>query len=215
MLVAQRGTSSRHRVAALTAFCLGKAVTYSILVSTIVLFVGRTESWIESAGASSDAMATLHKALTLLCAAVLVAGALASFGLKVHSAKRLSSFVGSLARPVYAATRRLPGMSGSFGAGACTGLLPCGLSWSAFALLSASDFASASTGAFAFGLATAPALVLVGLAGRRLESSGRAARWILGLLLLASAGVTLARADWGGSREVLPECCSEHAQGAN
>ena len=215
LLVAKRGVTTSGRVAALTSYCLGKAATYSILVASIVLLVGGTGNWLESAGASNGAMSILHKGLTATCAAVLVVGAFASFGVRLRSARRLSSVFASLVRPIYSATRRLPGMSGAFGAGACTGLLPCGLSWSAFALLSGSDFASASIGALAFGLATAPALLLVGLVGRRLESSGRAARWVLGTLLLASAGVTLARADWGGTREALPDCCSDPVHAAD
>jgi sulfite exporter TauE/SafE len=76
--------------------------------------------------------------------------------------------------------------------GLALGLLPCGFSWTAF--LGAAGTGSALEGfllALAFGLGTAPALLLVGVAGTAIGARARSVFTRLGGVLVALLGVVL------------------------
>jgi hypothetical protein len=110
-------------------------------------------------------------------------------------------------RAVHAELVRLPGFTGAFGAGAVNGLVPCGLSWAAIALAATASPAAALLGPFLFGLATAPALAVVGAGAWLLRRAHlrRAAPILIGLALVASGLLTGLRGAHG--LRAAPSCC--------
>ncbi|MFT5052392.1 MAG: sulfite exporter TauE/SafE [Chlamydiales bacterium] len=110
----------------------------------------------------------------------------------------------------------LPGGVGAMATGLATGLLPCGLSWSAFALAAGQTPAAAFAGLLIFGLATAPALVLTAWGWRGLDQRHRAsAVRLAGPLLLLFGLFTLARAGAGPDAvQILPDCCRDAGESA-
>ncbi len=117
---------------------------------------------------------------------------------------------------VGASVRSLGGPMGAFGTGVLTGLLPCGLSWSAFALATQVDRPTAAAGLFLFGLGTGPALLLLGLGWVTLQLRGRtlAIRLAGGVVILFGV-LTILRGDSRPDRVELAgdgetsECCDE------
>jgi hypothetical protein len=115
------------------------------------------------------------------------------------------------ARTAHRELVRLPGFAGAFGAGAVNGLVPCGLSWAAIALAATAPPAAALLGPFLFGLATAPALAVVGAGAWLLRRAPlrRAAPVLIGLALVAGGLATALRGAPGGHGG--PRCCDAAA----
>lgn len=190
-------------------YVVGKALTYALLG---VLAAGAGSFAVR---AGSDLTGTrLESARAVL--AWIVGLSLCGSGLAALGVIR---WHGSIARALpsgparlFASIRRLPGLSASFGIGVVTGLLPCGLSWSALLLAAQTRPSVALVGLFCFGLATGPALIGVAGGWRLAPASWRArARFVLGPLLLAFGLLTIARAHTRALpsplRSIAPECC--------
>lgn len=167
----------RVRAGALLPYHLGRITTYAALGALSGL----------SAGQLSRAP-WLHELSSVLL--TLAAGALLFqiFGRGLEAG-------GSWSRMLAGAARRLGG--GGFGLGLVLGLLPCGLIYGA--LLAASSSASPSMGAaamVAFGLGTAPALVLVGIAGQAAGHRWRLATQSARPVLVGAAAMLLLGLVW-------------------
>ena len=125
----------------------------------------------------------------------------------MHSPRGLTPLGGFLGR-ARAGAQALGGASGAFAAGTVPGLLPCGLSWSAFALAAGRDPLIAFSGLLVFGLATAPALMLSAWGWSGLSANRRAlAARLAGPLLVLFGLFTIARGLPAESADVLPDCC--------
>ena len=200
-------------------YALGKALTYAalgLLAARAAHAAHVTEGGPALAGPAAAEGAP--RDLAVAAGAFLVLAGLAQLGLRLPRPEL--AFTRALARalaPLLAAARSLGGWAAALGTGALTGLLPCGLSWSALALATQVGPGTAAAGLFAFGLATAPALAAVGwggllVAGRR---RGRGLRVAAGLVLLAFGLLVALRgllpAAPAALRSALPGCCAESA----
>jgi hypothetical protein len=192
------------------AHALGKALSYAVLGAAASAAVGG----IALAGGEVGiprALEVARPALALAAGAAMVAFALSALGVPWLPAALAGRISPRWSAFTARAARSLDGYARSFGLGLANGLLPCGLSWSAFALASASDLATAGAGCFVFGAATYPALAAVALAGRAIPLGARTvAVRVAAVLVLALGVATLVRAPlaWlGGSAEAA--CCSE------
>jgi sulfite exporter TauE/SafE len=190
-------------------YVLGKAFTYALLG---VLAAGAGGVAVRAgADLTGTRLESARAVLAWIVGLSLCGSGLAALG--------LIRWPGSLAHklpagPVrlFSSVRRLPGISAAFGIGVLTGLLPCGLSWSALLLAAQSRPSTALLGLFAFGLATAPGLV--GMAGgwRLAPAALRTrARFVLGPLLVLLGVFTIARANRsvlpGPLTSIAPDCC--------
>ncbi len=180
-------------------YVLGKALTYALL-GVAAAVVG---------GAALQVVERRYVAWTVgvfLCGSGLAALGLLR-GPRVGRVPRWT-------RAAFAGVRRLHGPPAAFGIGVLTGLLPCGLSWSALVLAAQSRPATALLGLFAFGIATGPGLVGVAAGWRWAPVSWRArARFVLGPALLAFGVLTIARAEGHALprplHALVPECCAQ------
>ena len=200
------------------AYLTGKALTYAVLgllLSTGGRFVagaaahGPVE---ETVGlAPHGALAGLREASAWLAGLTMVWFGLRMLGISLPGSGRTERTQGRVERRLAAlvrGARSLPGGTGALATGLATGFLPCGLSWSAFALAAGNEPLVAFAGLLAFGLATAPALLLSAWGWRGLSAVHRAtAVRLAGPLLLAFGVFTIARGFPVASAEVLPECC--------
>lgn len=217
-------------------FVLGKAVTYGVLGILAATF-GELVAHAGDAATSTRAHAAVSGSLRGALA-VLAGGAMMYLGLtqlvrfswrgKLRAPAprsggppgraprgRFGSLVATVGRTLRAMAR-LPGYAGALATGLVTGLLPCGLSWSAFALAATLDPVTAGIGTFLFGMTTAPSLLVVGLGWRGLTLRRRAwARWLAGPVLIGFGALTALRgfpdAANGPPASVLPDCCAEPA----
>jgi hypothetical protein len=204
---AQPAAGRGHRIA---AYITGKATTYAILGAlgaNAVTFATRT----------THALGWHGLRATLAWAA---GGVLVLTGL-VLIVRRLRGTVG-LPRPfhrvedgarwLYRTLRELPGTSSALGTGLLTGLLPCGLSWSAILLASRFPAPAAAGAMIVFGLATGPALALtaVGWSSLPVRAREHAARFagalcvLLGVLTIARGGLP---EELAMLEHTLPDCC--------
>jgi len=203
------------------AYVFGKALTYVVLGLVLAL---ATELILRE-GAGLVGGGEVHQGHVLTrwrSIAAWVAGGLmillglTASGLRLPARVRrrpLLTRISGAAQKSFRNIASLPGLSGALGVGVVTGFLPCGLSWGALALAAASTPPVAALGMLIFGLATGPALALVGLGwsgipGRWRAIAGRAA----GPLLILFGVLTIAR---GGLPEsvsavegALPACCA-------
>jgi len=190
------------------AYIMGKAVTYALLGVAAALATHAA-----SHGTSSDGEFLLiaRRGFAWLAGTTMVFFGIRAAGIRLA----LPAFTtGALAwagvQRVFQGMRRLPGYAGPLGVGLMTGLLPCGLSWSALALGAGSRPAEAALGLLVFGLATAPALLAVGLGWRGLSVRARhVALRIAGPVLVVFGVLTVLRGGdpFGAGAEVLPACC--------
>jgi sulfite exporter TauE/SafE len=136
--------------------------------------------------------AGLQQVVAVLAGALMIAMGLGASGLLPWARRAEGRLSGKL---VGGARWLLAGRGAvrTYAFGLVLGLLPCGLSWTAFVGAAATgDPASGALFALAFGLGTAPALLLVGSATAmpsvrvrgRLHRAGGAAVALLGLLFL-------------------------------
>lgn len=194
------------------AYALGKALTYATLGLAAATLVG-------SAARGGFALDAARRGMAWLAGLVMLGFGLAALGLRLPAPARLPAFAvraAAWARVTFGGVTRLPGYAGALGAGLLSGLLPCGLSWSAFALGAASEPGTAALGLFLFGLGTSPALLAVAFGGRLLATHRRAlALRLAGPLLVAFGVLTVLRGGLpvplAAGERVLPECCAEGA----
>ena len=79
-------------------------------------------------------------------------------GLRVRT--QLGQLLLSPFSKLYALVRSIEGTGAAFGTGLLVGLLPCGMSWSAFALATQTSVPTAMVGLLLFGLSAGPLLSL-------------------------------------------------------
>lgn len=155
-------------------YVFGKALTYAtlgLMLSTLARL---------SALAGADALAlrsvtieSLGQVLAWVAGLVMIFMGLAK--LRSASASKPERWArtralwrrfGASLQPLFSAARQIKGDLGALSTGLVTGLLPCGLSWGALVLALAVEPMAAFVGMLLFGLATAPALLAVGLGWR-------------------------------------------------
>jgi hypothetical protein len=202
------------------AYVVGKALTYAVL-GLVVARAGdlAVHGGAELGNGAADArLSGLRAGLATVVGLGLVAAGLAHLGLgrRLWPARWRAAWarLGGAAGRLFAGVRELPGAAGALGTGVLTGLLPCGLSWSALALALTARPVTGAAGLFLFGLATAPALLLVGFGARGLPVRARAlAARAVGPLLILLGLFTAARGGLPSSLSAagaaLPECCQE------
>jgi hypothetical protein len=175
------GIPARRALLPQVAYHAGRITTYG----TVGAAMGLAGSFVNLAGR----MAGLQDAVAVLAGALMVAMGLGA----AASARWVRDAEGRLAGRVLGAVRRLAGHEAPMRAyplGLVLGLLPCGLSYAAFA-------AAAGTGspvrglvlALAFGAGTLPALVVAGAAVAALPGSARGALHRAGGALVAVLGL--------------------------
>jgi len=222
------GTSAPGRPGAWTrqlCFVSGKAATYLTLGAGAIL-VARALHLAAHEGELARAALVAQSALAWLAGTVMVLLGLVRLGLVRPGTlqrpwTRLGR-AGGLFTRLFRGARAIGGGAGAFAAGLVTGLLPCGLSWSAIALATQVDPATAILGLGLFDAATAPALTAVGLGGARLALLRRPSFAALSGLLLVALGsativrggmapVDLLRGESGGPTVPRPDCCGDEA----
>ncbi|MCA8978451.1 MAG: sulfite exporter TauE/SafE family protein [Planctomycetes bacterium] len=206
------------------AYVLGKALTYCVLGLALAL----AADWALRGGAQLASGEEVHQAhvlerwrgiLAWVAGGLMVVLGLASLGLRLPrrlAARPLVAGAHGFARRLFRGIADLPGLGGAFGVGVVTGFLPCGLSWGALALAAASPPRDALLGMLIFGLATGPALAVVGLGWSGIPAGWRAlAARAAGPLLIAFGILTIVRGGLpdsiSGVQAALPACCSSEA----
>jgi uncharacterized protein len=155
----------RRALAGQLAYHAGRVTTYALLGAVM----GLTGSFVNVAGR----LAGLQQAVAVLAGLLMIALGLGAAGLSA-GLKRLEARASAR---VVALVRGLldgGGVGRLYPTGLALGLLPCGLSWTAF--LGAAGTGSAAEGlllALAFGLGTVPVLLAVGAAGAAAGGRGR------------------------------------------
>lgn len=192
-----------------SAFLVGKATTYALLGVALSLGVTRT--------VPHEALGGVRGSLAWIAGGALVLGGLISLGVLRPFARVSPRWVGHASHWIGGARRavdRWPGASAPLGAGLLTGLLPCGLSWSAFLLAAASSPGTAALGLMLFGLATGPALLGTILVTQRIATPlRRHARVMAGVMLILLGSYTAWRGGIPGLSDEVggsgPPCCAE------
>lgn len=202
----------RAALARQLAFVAGKAATYALLGAAASL---AARAVVAGGGASPAALAGWRAACAWATGGLLVVLGLASMGVRLPLRLRVPLGAARAAGRLWRTLASTPGVSGPFAGGLVVGLLPCGLSWSAFALASTASPPAAALGLFLFGIATAPALLVVGLGGAGLPPRmRRAAIRGIGPLLVLLGAVTALRGGVPGTAVSGPPCCSPEAPSA-
>jgi len=189
--VARKGISALHRA---FAFVLGKTFSYVVLGTSLIVVM-------RAAGLSHPGRgAGVSTSVFALCVGSFCFAAGLRMILGRPSRTRIGSWVLTPFARLHALVAGLEGTAAAFGTGILVGWLPCGLSWSAFALATQVPTTTAMAGLFVFGLATGPLLSL-GVWG--LVTRGRLSRVALqrlaGVLILLMG----ARAAYRGGNELL------------
>ncbi len=206
------GSVVAHR----TAYIVGKALTYGIL--GLAAHAG-VAAFAHGSGGSVN-LRGAHALATWVCGAMLVLLGLRELGVRFPARATHSSTwrrLGTRGRRAFdtswRAVRSLPGPTSSLGVGLLNGLLPCGLSASAILLAATVPRELAFAGPFLFGIATAPALLLVATLGRMLRggASPFARRW-LGPTLIVLGVWTVARGTLSGAASLAPPCCAASSE---
>ena len=179
-LAAPPGTPAARALAPQLAYHLGRVTTYGIVGGAM----GLTGSFVNVAGR----LAGLQDAVAVAAGALMVLLGLGAAG----AAGWVKALEGRLARRVLGGVRWIAagGPGRSYPLGLAMGLLPCGLSYSAF--VGAAATGGAVPGllfALAFGAGTLPAMLLAGWLAARLGARARGALYRLGGATVAVLGV--------------------------
>lgn len=189
------------------SYVIGKALTYALLGA-----LAASAGGLATAGEGFESGRVV---LGWLVGVSLCLSGLATVGLRLpHLTRARAVAPFRAARAALDSVRRARGITASFGIGVVTGLLPCGLSWSALLLALQSHPGTAVAGLFVFGLATGPALFGVAGGWQMLPAAWRVrARYALGPVLVLIGLTTIARVHRDALpaplRIVVPACCSE------
>lgn len=207
------GSGSRRRggrgLSALASYAVGKAATYALVglaVSTGVHAASDAMPLGESLPALQGAANWLAGATLVLFGIAQITGGVG--GIATGALTRRLGTLTAPARRALEAVRALPGLSGTFGLGLVNGLVPCGLSWSAFVLAAASSPPVALVGSFLFGLATAPALLAFAFGSHFVPGAmRRRGAVVLGTLLIAFGASLFLRTAGRAAEGAPPDCC--------
>ncbi|MFT7539149.1 MAG: sulfite exporter TauE/SafE [Gammaproteobacteria bacterium] len=203
------GTTRRRLLLDQAVFAFGKALTYVVL--------GLALRTILHDSVHASGIALLQRGLSVFAGAVLVLGGFKLMGLipSLGTNRLTRTLIATFSR-AQSAARALGGTAGAFGAGLLTGFLPCGLSWSAFALATQVRPGVAIIGLFLFGLGTSPALALTALGARRVLGWSPKHRIIgarvAGALLILFGLMTAMRGGWTVEEALAGElapCCAQ------
>lgn len=204
----------RARLARAASYLAGKSLSYALvgaLLATVFSLAARGAA--EVGGVESQvALDRLRTGLAWLTGLVLIVAGVRLFARA--NAERPPGWLLALQRCL-APFRRLPANAGAFGLGVSSGFLPCGLSWSAFALALPRPAPEAFLGLLVFGLATGPALVgaIIGAGwvhrrlGARVRFVAAPTLVLVGLLTIVRGGLPASLAPV--EQVALPDCCSE------
>lgn len=220
----RRGAQLRAQL----AYVLGKALTYAVLGLGVAL-LGRAalQGGARLAGDGGADLAALRQGLAWVAGLLMIGLGVVALRGRAAPAPRLERWgalgrglraAGHELRRAFQAARALPGDLGALATGLATGLLPCGWSWGALALAATVSPLEALAGLFLFGLATGPALVLVGLgwSGLSARFRGVAARAAGPLLIVFGLFTALRGAELVGATQaqeaLLPDCCAAGAE---
>jgi sulfite exporter TauE/SafE len=168
---------ARRSLSGQLAYHAGRVTTYAAVGAAM----GVTGSFVNVAGR----LAGLQQAVAIAAGALMILVGLGAAGVTAA----LERFQARASAKVLALVRRALSGGGPgrlYPTGLALGLLPCGLSWTVF--LGAAGTGSVPEGllvALAFGLGTAPALLLVGAAGTAVGARGRG-------VLVRAGGVVVA-----------------------
>lgn len=225
---ATAGERRRAQLRAQLVYVLGKSITYAVLgLGVALLGQAALAGGSRLLGEEGLDFASLRQVLAWIAGLTMIAlGVVALRGRAAPAPRferwgavgRLLRAAGHELRAAFAAARQLPGDLGALATGLATGLLPCGWSWGALALAATVTPLEAFAGLFVFGLATGPALVLVGLgwSGLSARFRGTAARAAGPLLIVFGLFTALRGAELIGGEAaqeaLLPDCCTEATQ---
>ncbi|MFT5284196.1 MAG: sulfite exporter TauE/SafE [Planctomycetota bacterium] len=206
-LAASSGSKSAfHQPLQVSLYVIGKSLSYAILGTAAALLAHSTTQL----RMEPEAIVSARTSFAWLAGITIILCGFASMGVRFPNAHGPIRRAIKWIEPVWNGILGLSPLTRSFGIGISTGLLPCGLSWSAIALGTQVDPPSAGLGMFVFGLGTAPALIGVSLAPLiapiKLQ---KFARFMIGPALILLGISTIAR---GGlsiiGPKVLPDCCA-------
>ena len=203
------GPTRRRLLRDQAVFALGKALTYVVL--------GLALRTILHDSVHASGIALLQRGLSVFAGLVLVLGGIKLLGLlpSLQPGRATRALIGTFSR-AQSAARSMGGSAGAFGAGVLTGFLPCGLSWSAFALATQVRPPVAILGLFLFGLGTSPALALTALGTKRILGWSPKHRVlgarVAGALLILFGLMTAMRGGWTLEEALAGEpapCCAQ------
>ncbi|MCP3916479.1 MAG: sulfite exporter TauE/SafE family protein [bacterium] len=218
-VVASAGGSRKRALWRVLLYVLGKALTYSILG----LAVANAVHWVTDGGAASQesegsGFALVRSLLAWCAGGVMILTGLWSLGFLAPISRRTGQ-PGVVARAFVTlgtSVRALGGSAGAFGTGVLTGLLPCGLSWAAFAFATQVSRPTAAAGLLLFGLGTGAAPVLLGLGWASLQLRWRTlAVRLTGCALVVFGALTILRGgplvptEGTASEQESPDCCDD------
>jgi hypothetical protein len=170
----------RRSMAGQLAYHAGRVTTYATLGAAM----GLTGSFVNVAGR----LAGVQQVVAVAAGVLMILLGLGAVGLSA-ALRRLESRASARVVALVSGVIAGGGPGRLYPAGLALGVLPCGLSWTVF--LGAAGTGSPVEGlllAFAFGLGTVPALLLVGAAGALLGARARGVLYRLGGLLVAVLG---------------------------
>jgi sulfite exporter TauE/SafE len=186
-LATARDASGRVRPTLLLGYQLGRIVSYSIAGFLLAGVIGGVSDWLDFQAVS--------RALRVLSGFALLLGALIVFGRVRDPGLRAGQFVWRRLAPLGRRLLPVASVPRALAFGMVWGWMPCGFVYSI--LLIAALQSEAVQGAItmaAFGVGTAPALLVSAFGAQRLAgfASAPATRYVAGAVLLACAVLTLA-----------------------
>jgi sulfite exporter TauE/SafE len=207
-IVTARGADGHPRRGLLAAYQLGRVVSYTLAGLLFATVAGGAIAWLDDA--------SVRTTLRVLAAIVLLGGALVAFGLLRDTGHAIGRIVWPRLAPLGRKLIPVTTAPRAIAFGMLWGWMPCGFVYTVLliATLSLDPLRGAATMA-AFGLGTVPALLLGALGARKLAGvvARGAVRRTAGVVLLASAALTLA-APWIGEASwlhgLLPFDCATH-----
>jgi sulfite exporter TauE/SafE len=207
-VVTARGADGKPRRGLLAAYQLGRVLSYTLAGLLLATVAGGAIAWLDDAN-----VRTALRALTVLA---FLGGALVAFGLLRDTGHAIGRVVWPRLAPLGRKLIPVSTMPRAIAFGMLWGWMPCGFVYTVLliATLSLDPLRGAATMA-AFGLGTVPALLLGAIGAQKLAkvAARGAIRQSAGVVLLASAALTLA-APWIGEASwlhaLVPLDCATH-----
>jgi len=181
LAIAAAPQGSRRSLAGQLAYHAGRVTTYAAIGAVM----GLTGSFVNVAGR----LAGVQQVVAVAAGALMILLGLGAAGVS-QALKRIEAHASGRVIALVRGVMQGGGPGRLYPTGLALGLLPCGLSWTAF--LGAAGTGNAPEGlllALAFGLGTVPALLLVGVAGAAIGARARGLLARAGGVLVALFGV--------------------------